>query len=75
MNAFHGRGIDTMPMDTYGLVAHGVAAVGGGVTRATCPFLVRDLVVGSWPASGFRPRRGQRNESEAPAYAGPFAAR
>ena len=29
MNAFHGNGIDTIAIDTYGLIAHGVAAAGG----------------------------------------------
>ena len=41
-NAFHRNSIDTIGMDTYGLIAHGTAAAGGGGTRAIWPLLVRD---------------------------------
>ena len=39
---FHRNSIDTIGMDTYGLIAHGTAAAGGGGTRAIWPLLVRD---------------------------------
>ena len=50
MNVFHRKGIDTIAMDTYGLIANGAFAAGGGVTGATWSFLVRDL----WPDHGRR---------------------
>ena len=36
-NAFHRNGIDTIAMDTYGLIADGVAAAGGGVEGGSGP--------------------------------------
>ena len=51
----------TIAMDTYGLIADGVAAAGGGVTGAIRPSRCRDR--GQTTAGGgFPARRGQAND-------------
>ena len=55
--------MDTIAIDTNGLIAHGVAAAGGGVTGVIWPSWCRDR--GQTTAGGgFAARDGQANDDE-----------
>ena len=41
INPLHRNGVDTIPMDTNGAVAHRVAEAGSGVTATARPFFGR----------------------------------